>query len=185
MLPWMFFGHGDRFLAPEMGELVTESFTEREADSKPQNMGKGFNKLSAIKTMGNSHLATFLDGKYAVTEFFQPANWEDAGPAMDFDFVHDLPHPPRLRLHHYLTKSIEQLIKKWLRGMADAPVSDFHRPTRRGASEISSWIEHYATNWRVPDEGALPMARVVRKALMGAGGEKGTGIGVKTKLAGR
>lgn len=163
MMPWVRFGHNQKFLSPEPGKLVTEAYTERRPDCKPNFFGKAFNRVSKILTMDNSHAAKFSDGQFAVTEFYKPSNWVD-GP-MDFNFVD--PPVPSLRLHHYLTKSVEHLIKKWVRGLADYQNDRFGRPEQRSVNEIVAWLEGFATDWTVKDDTALSMAAIVRTVLMG------------------
>jgi hypothetical protein len=152
MLPWARFGHSQKFLANSDNLLVTETFTERRPDCKPDFFGKAFSRVSQIHSMDNGHVAVFHDGQLAVTEFYRQCDWHN-GP-MDFNFID--PPVPRFRLHHYLTKSVEHLVKKWVRGMADYHGDKWGRPEQR-----------YATDWTVRDLSAMPMVTIVRTVLLG------------------
>lgn len=166
MLPWARFGHSQHFLTPE-DLLVTEAYTQRRPDCLPHGFGKAFNRVYFINSMTNGHVAVFRNKKLAVTEFLNYSDWYD-GP--NYDFVHD--PVPRYRLHHYVTKSVEHLIKKWVRGVADdtdkqSSSGVTSRAKQRPISEIVEWTRRFARDWTVKDESALYNARIVREILYG------------------
>lgn len=92
---------------------------------------------------------------------------------------------PTLRLHHYLTKSIQHLIKKWIRGRADQP--DFWGfDQMRHLEDIIEWLKRHSSrlDWlqtihtsmiieincredNVIDDRIRPEADIVHKILSG------------------
>ena len=129
-IPWTFFGHSQYFLSPSpLYKLVTETYTEREPSNQPDNNGKVFNRLNRIINWKTGHTADFWR-EFAINEFYENN--------LNYDFVN--PPVPTFRLHHYFTKSVEHLLKKWLRGL---PMVDGNRPV----NEIFEYIEGFATKW--------------------------------------
>jgi hypothetical protein len=89
------------------------------------------------------------------------SDWFD-GP--NYFFNASDPQLPRYRLHHYLTKSVEHLVKKWVRGTADG-VDAYGRPAQRPVTEIVEWTKRFASDWTVVDESALNNSVIIRDIL--------------------
>jgi len=161
MIPWLCFGHSNKFLTPR-DQLVTEAYTHRMWGGG--GFDKAFNRVFSIKKMTNSHVAIFRDGKFASDEFFKLTNYEKAP---EYNFTEEVGRVmPKYRLHHYMTKSVEHLVKKWSRGVADRR-DEWGRALKRPLEEIIGWFSGYATVWNVQDENALPLAKIVRTVLTG------------------
>jgi hypothetical protein len=164
MLPWLSFGHSGVFLTPE-NELVTELYTRRMPLAG--DMGKAFNRVYHIRKMTNSHVAKFKDGKLAVDEFYNLVDYADVHGYNYSMFKEGLVHP-RLRLNHYLTKSVEHLVKKWVRGVADFR-DWWGKAAPRELAQVKYWLSSFVTDWVTEDLAAQPMAKVVHTALFGSG----------------
>jgi hypothetical protein len=170
MMPWMCFGHSGQFLSPE-NQLVTEAYTNRMGEHiigarppctriKCPCMGKAFNRVSRIHRLTNSHVAQFKHNGKTVSEYYEPVESFYARPE------YNKTHQPRLRLHHYMTKSVEHLMKKFLRGVADAQ-DEWGKAPPRELSQIYEWLHGFTYDWLTEDRSALPMAEVVRSVLTG------------------
>ena len=159
MLPWFRFGMSDHFLIPE-NKLVSEAFTLRKLGAS--GLDKAVNRVFFIKSMTNSHAALFSNNKLAVNETFSPIDWQHA---KGYNLTSDN-RVPRYRLHHYQTKSVEHLVKKWIRGVADQK-DTYGRAKQRPLADIIGWFKGFAEEWKVVDKTALPMAAVVRTVLYG------------------
>ena len=65
-----------------------------------------------------------------------------------------------------MTKSVEHLVKKWSRGMADYK-DEWGRSMKRPLDIVIGWLKGFATEWKSEDKSALEMARIVRTVLYG------------------
>jgi hypothetical protein len=67
-----------------------------------------------------------------------------------------------------MTKSIEHLVKKYVRGMADYADS-WGRPARRDLYTIMEWAKEFSTNpnWRHDDKHFKDYAPLIRYILFG------------------
>ena len=167
MIPWFCMGHSQHFLTPK-DKLVTEAYTHRMPGVG--GLDKAFNRFYCIDRLPNSHVATFKNKKMAVDEFYEYSNYEQVGkyPAKHFkDELFEINATyPKYRLYHYMTKSVEHLVKKWNRGMADYK-DQWGRSMKRPLDIIVGWLKGFATEWSSEDKSALEMSRIVRTVLYG------------------
>lgn len=162
----------------------TEAYRHRRPNCLPRGYGKAFHRVYFIKLIENGHAAVYKNGRLAVTEFNQQVAMHN-GPNYLFNssdirltrrrlaFTEETPKDalpvlglPRYRLHHYLTKSIEHLMKKWVRGRATS-MDHWGRPTQRPIAEIVEWASRYAQDWNVYDDNMLKNAEIIRNILHG------------------
>ena len=133
-------------------------------------LDKAFNRFYCIDRLLNSHVALFKNRKMAVDEFYDYSNYEEVGeyPAKHFkDEKGEINGTyPKYRLYHYMTKSVEHLVKKWSRGMADYK-DQWGRSQKRPLETIIGWLKGFASDWDIEDKSALEMAAVVRTVLTG------------------
>lgn len=167
MIPWFCMGHSQHFLTPK-DTLVTEAYTHRMPGVG--GLDKAFNRFYCIDHLPNSHAAVFKNKQMAVDEFFNYSNYEQVGkyPARHFkDQLSEINATfPKYRLYHYMTKSVEHLVKKWSRGMADYQ-DQWGRSMKRPLDIIIGWLKGFAMEWKSEDQSALEMAKVVRTVLYG------------------
>jgi len=67
-----------------------------------------------------------------------------------------------------MTKSVEHLVKKYIRGMADY-VDNWGRPERRDLYTIMEWLKEFSVNpnWRKNDDHFVEYAPLIRYILFG------------------
>ena len=172
IIPWIVFGHSNHFLTPK-NQLNIESYSESMGDyNRIGGMGKGFNRVYFIKSMKNSHIANFINNHGPINEYALEANFNNVGfqyAISEEDFnLHYKDIKPRLYLAHYMTKSIEHLVKKYVRGMADYADS-WGRPARRDLFTIMEWAKEFSTNpnWRQDDKHFKEYAPLINYILFG------------------
>eukprot|EP01036_Dinobryon_divergens_P029487 gene29487-38590_t len=176
MLPWVCFGHSQHFIAPA-NAMVTELYKRRMplpfADvhipdvldargnvlSKNCKLGKAFLRLSRVKRFVNGHDADFLNGKSSQNEFFNYSHWENAWGTISSS----LQQRPRFLLYHYLTKSVEQLVKKYFRGVADRNRHWFGN--RRDIDQVMLWMTAFNGKAAELDDSIQEQSRMVRMIL--------------------
>ena len=171
MIPWFCVGHSQHFLSPR-NKLVTETYTQRMTGAG--GLDKAFMRFYFIDHLSNSHVGTFKNRKPAVDENFQLMDYHRNGkyPARQFyDNAKEIENRinstyPKYRLYHYMTKSVEHLVKKWSRGQADH-IDEWGRSAKRPLVQIVEWLKGFATEWIKNDETVLPMAKIVNDVLNG------------------
>jgi len=171
VMPWVVFGHNNHFLTPKK-QLNIESYTESTNGYSRLGgqMGKGFNRVYFINQMKNSHMAEFIRNQQPINEYGISSNFNKVGGDIteeDYN-QHYAGIKPRLFLAHFMTKSIEHLVKKYIRGKADAK-DRFGRPERRDLYTIMEWAKEFSLNqnWKVKDEHFLEYAPLIRYILHG------------------
>jgi glycosyltransferase involved in cell wall biosynthesis len=104
---WRIFGSSGRRVRPR--GLVTQSFTQRAEDDFPGNQHvKSIVRLRAVKKMVNQHYFT-VRGKYLLNDGSEaPAAFEGLAPGPSYT--------QGFAIHHYITKSHAQCVKKIVRG---------------------------------------------------------------------
>ena len=176
MLPWVCFGHSQHFIAPS-NSLVTELYKKRLplpfADlhipdvldsrgnvlSKNCKLGKAFLRLSHVRNFINGHDGEFHNGKTSQTEFLNYSHWDDVWGV----FTSKAEQRPRFLLYHYLTKSVEQLVKKYFRGMADKTRHWY--AYRRDLDQVMLWLTALSGNAAELDDSIQEQSRMVRVIL--------------------
>lgn len=162
-LPWFHFGPSGHFLTPNT--LVTESYTTRLMFTGP--LSKVINRVYFIKKITNSHSAVFKNGDESVDEYFQKHTWRDYNITLESKVAMYQDKPiqyPHFRLYHFLTKSMEHLIKKWIRGVADQ--HEGNRSKRRPLSDILEWVNDFHNpNRIVVDTTLLQFAKIMREVM--------------------
>ena len=170
MLPWKVIGHSNHFLTPK-NQLNIEAYTESMGDyNRIGGMGKGFNRVYFIETMKNSHSAQFIKKKPPINEYGIASDWNNVqGVMTEEEYTqHYADIKPRLFLLHFMTKSIEHLVKKYIRGMADYK-DRFGRPLRRDIYTIMEWAKEFAVNpaWKTKDNHYKEYVPLIRFILFG------------------
>ena len=176
MLPWVCFGHSQHFIAPA-NAMVTELYKRRMplpfADlhipdvldsqgnvlSKNCKLGKAFLRLSHVKRFVNGHDAEFHNGKSSQNEFLNHSHWGNAWGAISSS----IQQRPRFLLYHYLTKSVEQLVKKYFRGVADRNRHRFGN--RRDIDQVMLWLTAFNGKSAELDDSIQEQSRMVRMVL--------------------
>lgn len=165
MLPWYNFGHSFQYLVPS--ELVTLSYFNRGYIS---GWGKSISRVYWIRRMWNGHMPVFKNG-ITVNETFTPHDQvyyteacvlEDESLAKGACVIH-----PTAKLYHYQHKSIQSLIKKYIRGSADEEAAGSRgRRVKKPFTEIALMFQGHMKNL-VYDDRAVPMGMAVQEVLCG------------------
>lgn len=105
-----------------------------------------------------------------VNEYGVASHWNNVGgDTTEEEYTqHYAGIQPRLFLGHYMTKSIEHLVKKYIRGKADSK-DKFGRPERRDLYTIMEWAREFAINpgWKRSDNHFVEYAPLIRYLLFG------------------
>jgi hypothetical protein len=150
---WVWFGVGDSLMMSH-GQLVTEAQTWRHPSTNRH--------VKSIMRVANVvrpilHDAVYKEGTYAVNAVGVRVD----GP-YDMSGAAAPPRSLKLRLHHYWSKSVEELLHKFSRGRADIAGKYHIRIIGELLDELGN------STLSVRDDSALPMAAVVRMVLTGA-----------------
>ena len=113
LLPWFVVGPSGRFLTPN-NLLVTESYNSRR--THVGGLDKVISRISAVSSMLTSHGATYVNKKGCVDEYFKETHHRTfkTRHILMSETAHNESEWPKFRLYHFLTKSIEHLMKKWV-----------------------------------------------------------------------
>ena len=149
---WVWFGVGDSLMMSH-GQLVTEAQTWRHPSTNRH--------IKSIMRVANVvrpilHDAVYKEGTYAVNAVGMRVD----GP-YDVSSSAVPPHSLKLRLHHYWSKSVEELLHKFSRGRADISGKYHIRVIGELLDELGN------STLSVRDDSALPMAAAVRMVLTG------------------
>lgn len=180
-LPWFHFGPSGHMSTPSDSLCTTTYFNRL---TLPGKLNKGINRVYYISKMVSSHSAVFKDRKPYVDELLIPRDvrepFREAVPGTLLEVnASSLLFPvekhyknfnvmyPRYRLYHYLTKSYEHMMKKWIRGVADQ--SEGNRSKRRPLSDIIGWTDSLNNRELITDDYILyPYGKMLRELFTNA-----------------